>query len=441
MDNSKHLTCEEDIFKWSGTVEELQELVNYVLTDMKVHVQNGELTEDKSHKAFTYKCNEYSVRYYQTSKKLKLFGTNSALMDKFYEISAAAKESSAEAVNNEEDEDEDDDDEDEDETDNDLETLRDELDIIKREVSLIKNSLNDKEANSNLTSELQLSQNENEKLRTIIDMQKEEICKLKIESQSLLNVISLLSVPGPRDYYTAPREYTKTFDTVDLTKESTKTKEGNQSKNKTKTKKKQNKSSSDDNHSAASSEQTRKSKQSKATSNSASNKAQDKKNVVILGDSMIKSVQGWKMSKAKRVISRCFPGSTVKDMVHYVKPTLERNPDELIIHVGTNDLVSKDAETVIKEMTNLASQVRSQCSNTKITFSSIIARNDEKVCDSKVQKVNDMMKQSAIKNNWSFIDNSNITKDCLNQGGLHLNKKGSGKLIMNLITYIKSIDV
>ena len=34
-----------------------------------------------------------------------------------------------------------------------------------------------------------------------------------------------------------------------------------------------------------------------------------------------------------------FPGATVRDMEHYIEPTLERNtPDTAIIHCGTNDL-------------------------------------------------------------------------------------------------------
>lgn len=432
MDNSKHLTCEEDIFKWSGTVEELQELVNSVLTDMKVHVENGELTEDKSHKAFTYKCNEYSVRFYQTSKKLKLFGANSVLMDKFYEISAAAKESSAEAVDNEDDEEDG-----EDETDNDLETLRDELDIIKREVSLIKNSLNDKEANSNLKSELQLSQNENEKLRTIIDMQKEEICKLKIESQSLLNVISLLSVPGynnasvtsntgPRDYYAAPREYQKSFDTVDLTKESTKTKEDNQSKNKTKTKKKQNKSSSDDNHSAASSEQTRKSKQSKATT-------------VIVGDSMISKLDGWKMSTAtNKVIVKPFSGATSTDMLDYIKPIIRKEPDEVILHVGTNDLASsKEPKDIAENIVKVCQNIEDELPNVRINISEIIFRKDSADIDKIRMEVNKKLKAFCKSRDWKVISHSFAAED-LNPKGIHLNKKGISNLAGTLNNYLKS---
>ena len=36
-----------------------------------------------------------------------------------------------------------------------------------------------------------------------------------------------------------------------------------------------------------------------------------------------------------------FSGAKIRDMQDYVKPALPENPDQIIVHVGTNDLVSK----------------------------------------------------------------------------------------------------
>ena len=33
-----------------------------------------------------------------------------------------------------------------------------------------------------------------------------------------------------------------------------------------------------------------------------------------------------------------FSGTKIRDMQDYVKPTLQENPDQIIVHVGTNDL-------------------------------------------------------------------------------------------------------
>ena len=72
-------------------------------------------------------------------------------------------------------------------------------------------------------------------------------------------------------------------------------------------------------------------KSSSTETAAARNKPQDnppewkpKKSVIILGDSMTKNLQGWKMSKAARVVSKCFPGSSVDDMCHYAIPTIKK---------------------------------------------------------------------------------------------------------------------
>ena len=72
------------------------------------------------------------------------------------------------------------------------------------------------------------------------------------------------------------------------------------------------------------------------------NKEQKKgKSVAILGDSMVKHLNGWEMSKKKKnckVYVRSFPGAKVQCMDDYKKPSMRDKPDHFIIHVGTNDL-------------------------------------------------------------------------------------------------------
>ena len=41
-------------------------------------------------------------------------------------------------------------------------------------------------------------------------------------------------------------------------------------------------------------------------------------------------------------------------MNHYVKPTLERNPQLVILHVGTNDIQQKEPEEIAKEVEALS---------------------------------------------------------------------------------------
>ena len=60
------------------------------------------------------------------------------------------------------------------------------------------------------------------------------------------------------------------------------------------------------------------------------------KKVIISGDSTLKYLQSHKMSNNSQVKIATFPGCTMQDMKDRIKPLLRRNPDEIIIHVGTN---------------------------------------------------------------------------------------------------------
>ena len=66
------------------------------------------------------------------------------------------------------------------------------------------------------------------------------------------------------------------------------------------------------------------------------------KKVMIAGDSVLKHLQGHKIPRNSRVKVSSFPGCTTEDMHDFIKPLLRKNPDETILHVGTNSLRSCD---------------------------------------------------------------------------------------------------
>ena len=81
-----------------------------------------------------------------------------------------------------------------------------------------------------------------------------------------------------------------------------------------------------------------------------------KKEIIIVGDSMIKHVNGRDVSRDNSVKIRCHPATT--DIIDYVRPTARKKPDMIIIHTGTNDIQNKvitlqkvrKAITTIKEI-------------------------------------------------------------------------------------------
>ena len=63
---------------------------------------------------------------------------------------------------------------------------------------------------------------------------------------------------------------------------------------------------------------------------------------------MTKQIIGSKLSRQEKVKSYSFSGAKVEDLSDYVKPILRRNPKEVIIHVGTNNLRPNNPDTILR---------------------------------------------------------------------------------------------
>ena len=66
-----------------------------------------------------------------------------------------------------------------------------------------------------------------------------------------------------------------------------------------------------------------------------------------------------KTSRDNIILVKPFPGTRTKTMKHYVNPDLEKKPDLVILHTGTNDLTSvRSPEEIANEITSLALSVK-----------------------------------------------------------------------------------
>ena len=60
--------------------------------------------------------------------------------------------------------------------------------------------------------------------------------------------------------------------------------------------------------------------------------------IVIVGDSIISVVIEERINKKDRPVKvRNFLVATVADMEHYLIPVIQKQPDNVVLHVGTND--------------------------------------------------------------------------------------------------------
>ena len=163
---------------------------------------------------------------------------------------------------------------------------------------------------------------------------------------------------------------------------------------------------------------------------------QTPRDIFIVGDSMVKHLQGHKMAKHHNVKVWTFPGSSTSDMTHHIKPILKRHPHEIILHVGTNSLKNLDPASCAAEIIELGKHIKD--AKVKTTISEIITRTDSPTLDRKAREVNTLLKAQCSGNGLSFIEHKNINEDDLNRSGLHLNRKGNKQFAINFINHFKS---
>ena len=58
-------------------------------------------------------------------------------------------------------------------------------------------------------------------------------------------------------------------------------------------------------------------------------------------------------------------------MADYIKPILQKKPEELVLHVGTNDLTTSEPRQVAEALVDLASTASIEYPDIKISISSL----------------------------------------------------------------------
>ena len=162
-----------------------------------------------------------------------------------------------------------------------------------------------------------------------------------------------------------------------------------------------------------------------------------KKSIVIIGDSMLNNIDPKGLGKKHQVKVRSYGGSTTKDMIDFIKPTIRKKPDVIVMHVGTNDITS-DCATIMN-LQEIVENVKSESPETKFVLSSVINRDDRNDIQRKVSQINKKLENFSNLNDIELVDNSNIGLNCLSKKKLHLNIKGDAQLAKNFINFINNV--
>ena len=84
----------------------------------------------------------------------------------------------------------------------------------------------------------------------------------------------------------------------------------------------------------------------------------------------------------KHVVVKHFSGAKVEDRKHYMKPTQEKSPAQIIFYIVTNHLVTKkEFNEIGNEIIQLAKSAKTD--KNKVAISSLVPRKDAKLSEKK----------------------------------------------------------
>ena len=112
----------------------------------------------------------------------------------------------------------------------------------------------------------------------------------------------------------------------------------------------------------------------------------NEKSIFVIGDSMVKHLNGWEISKKlnanSKVFVKTFSGIKTTCINDYVKPSVRSSRDHFILHVGTNNLSSdKSSEEIAIALTGLATSIKNKKHD--VSIFNIIVRADDKKLEEK----------------------------------------------------------
>ena len=172
----------------------------------------------------------------------------------------------------------------------------------------------------------------------------------------------------------------------------------------------------------------------------------DGKNTVIFSTSITKGINLREFNKEYRngtATFRRFHAAKVKQIKHYVIPTLEDDrPKVVVLQCGGNDLpTSKVNPTPVETIANYIIDTAKICENygaSQILISGIITRKQAGYMEKRRMDLNKILQDMCYDLGYIYIDNDNIKHEHL-YDGVHLNRDGSFILACNLLHSLNNV--
>ena len=167
-------------------------------------------------------------------------------------------------------------------------------------------------------------------------------------------------------------------------------------------------------------------------------KSNQSKFAFILGDSMVKDVDGYLLTGSINIkfIVKVRPFSSAKalDTEDYAKPTKrDFNPDLYILHIGKNDLLLDDTPEVISSrIIDTAKSLMTE--KNKIVISNIVPRGDK--YREKGEMPSKVINEACCKKNIPVINHDNINP---NRSKFHFNNCGNSVFVKNIRNFLRNL--
>ena len=121
-----------------------------------------------------------------------------------------------------------------------------------------------------------------------------------------------------------------------------------------------------------------------------------------------------------------FHGGTTEKITKQLDDLIKGKPEDLIVHVGTNDIANK--VNIFNNVKKIFRKVSKDSSLTQLAFSSIIIRKDKNNFEKSILEANNRLRNYYRERGLGYIENNGIKEVHLGKKRLNLNKKGNSAL-------------
>ena len=173
--------------------------------------------------------------------------------------------------------------------------------------------------------------------------------------------------------------------------------------------------------------------------------AQEGRKVFLLSDSMCQRIRKHEfnthLENAAAKI-KCYPGDTPNHLHNNVVPHLiEECPHTLVIHGGTNSLQdnTRSPEQIADDVIRIGKTARS-FGVESVIVSGLIMRKNGRDIDTKRRRVNELLQSKSSSNNFSYVNNNNISFNDICGDRVHLEESGSVKLANNILNVLNNFN-